>query len=114
MADTQLVYHIEYVARDDTFRATKKVCKMLESGAQAIFGPSNERLAAHVQSICEHFNVPHFETRIDLNSDAKKFSINVHPSNNDISMAYRDFIVHLNWTKVALIYESDYGKYRLD
>lgn len=41
LPDTQIVYDIEYIPRDDTFRSTKKVCRQLESGVQAIFGPTD-------------------------------------------------------------------------
>ncbi|XP_043657344.1 glutamate receptor ionotropic, kainate 2 isoform X2 [Drosophila teissieri] len=88
LPNTQLVYDIEYVPRDDSFRTTKKVCSQLEAGVQAIFGPTDALLASHVQSICEAYDIPHIE-------------------------AYRDIMVYLNWTKVAIIYEEDYGLFNL-
>lgn len=110
LPDTQIVYDIEYIPRDDTFRSTKKVCRQLETGVQAIFGPTDPLLATHIQSICESFDIPHIETRIDLDSNIKEFSINLYPSQKSLNMAYRDFMFYLNWTKVAIIYEEDYGK----
>ncbi|TDG40067.1 hypothetical protein AWZ03_013514 [Drosophila navojoa] len=110
LPNTQLVYDIEYVPRDDSFRTTKKVCRQLEAGVQAIFGPSDPLLASHVQSICEAFDIPHIEARIDLEVSAKEFSINLYPSQNIMNLAYRDLMMYLNWTKVAIIYEEDYGK----
>ncbi|XP_043071805.1 glutamate receptor ionotropic, kainate 2 isoform X2 [Drosophila grimshawi] len=109
---TQLVYDIEYVPRDDSFRTTKKVCRQLEDGVQAIFGPTDPLLAAHVQSICEAFDIPHIEVRIDLEMSVKEFSINLHPSQNIMNLAYRDLMMYLNWTKVAIIYEEDYGLFK--
>lgn len=111
LPNTQLVYDIEYVPRDDSFRTTKKVCRQLEAGIQAIFGPKDPLLAAHVQSICEAFDIPHIEARIDLELNVKEFSINLYPSLNVMNLAYRDLISYLNWTKVAIIYEEDYGYY---
>ncbi|KAH8256357.1 hypothetical protein KR032_003393, partial [Drosophila birchii] len=110
---TQLVYDIEYVPRDDSFRTTKKVCRQLETGIQAIFGPTDPLLAGHVQSICEAYDIPHVEVRIDLEYSSKEFSVNLYPAHNLLTLAYRDLIVYLNWTKVAIIYEEDYGLFNL-
>ncbi|XP_017869148.1 PREDICTED: glutamate receptor ionotropic, kainate 2 isoform X4 [Drosophila arizonae] len=112
LPNTQLVYDIEYVPRDDSFRTTKKVCRQLEAGVQAIFGPSDPSLASHVQSICEAFDIPHIEARIDLEVSVKEFSINLYPSQNIMNLAYRDLMMYLNWTKVAIIYEEDYGLFK--
>ncbi|XP_064537512.1 glutamate receptor ionotropic, kainate 2 isoform X2 [Drosophila montana] len=112
LPNTQLVYDIEYVPRDDSFRTTKKVCRQLEAGVQAIFGPTDPLLAAHVQSICEAFDIPHIEVRIDLEISVKEFSINLYPSQNIMNLAYRDLMMYLNWTKVAIIYEEDYGLFK--
>ena len=34
-------------------------------------------------------------------------SLNVHPRVEDLNIAYRDFIVRANWTKVALLYSGE-------
>ncbi|KAH8269816.1 hypothetical protein KR018_012143, partial [Drosophila ironensis] len=113
LPNTQLVYDIEYVPRDDSFRTTKKVCRQLEAGVQAIFGPTDPLLAAHVQSICEAYDIPHIEVRIDLEYNSKEFSVNLYPSHSQLTLAYRDLMLYLNWTKVAVIYEEDYGLFNL-
>lgn len=87
------------------------VCQQMELGVQAIFGPSDQLLGSHIQSICEALALPHIETRIDFETQPKKFSINLHPSQQHINNAYKDLMVYLNWTKVAIIYEEDYGSY---
>ncbi|KAM7341355.1 glutamate receptor ionotropic, kainate 2-like isoform 2-T2 [Cochliomyia hominivorax] len=112
LPDTQIVYDIEYIPRDDTFRSTKKVCRQLESGVQAIFGPTDPLLATHIQSICESFDIPHIETRIDLEPNVKEFSINMYPSQHSLNLAYRDLMFYLNWTKVAIVYEEDYALFK--
>lgn len=82
----------------------------MEFGVQAIFGPSDSLLGSHIQSICEALELPHMETRVDYEMHPKEFSINLHPSQQHINNAYKDLMVFLNWTKVAIIYEEDYGK----
>lgn len=90
---------------------SRSVCQQMELGVQAVFGPSDQLLGSHIQSICEALALPHIETRIDFETQPKKFSINLHPSQQHINNAYKDLMVYLNWTKVAIIYEEDYGLY---
>lgn len=85
-------------------------CRQMEFGVQAIFGPSDPLLGAHIQSICEALDVPHLEARIDFEPVSKEFSINLHPSQDHMNRAFKDLMTFLNWTKVAIIYEEDYGK----
>jgi len=85
-------------------------CRQMEFGIQAIFGPSDPLLGAHIQSICEALDIPHVETRIDFEPTFKEFSINLHPSQEHMNHAFKDVMTFLNWTKVAIIYEEDYGK----
>ncbi|KAJ8957106.1 hypothetical protein NQ318_007321 [Aromia moschata] len=80
----------------------------MEFGVQAIFGPSDPILGAHIQSICEALDVPHLETRIDFEPLSKELSINLHPSQEHMNRAFKDLMTFLNWTKVAIIYEEDY------
>lgn len=82
----------------------------MEFGVQAIFGPSDPILGAHIQSICEALDVPHIEARIDFEPLSKELSINLHPSQEHMNKAFKDLMTFLNWTKVAIIYEEDYGK----
>ncbi|KAJ3629294.1 hypothetical protein MTP99_013692 [Tenebrio molitor] len=85
----------------------------MEFGVQAIFGPSDPILGAHIQSICEALDVPHLEARIDFEPLSKEFSINLHPSQEHMNKAFKDLMTFLNWTKVAIIYEEDYGLFKL-
>lgn len=39
----------------------------------------------------------------------KDLSINLHPSQDVLNMAYRDLMRFLNWTKVAIVYEQEEG-----
>lgn len=79
-------------------------------GVQAIFGPSDQILGACIHSICDALDIPHLESRLDLDSSIKEISINLHPSQPLINRAFLDVMNYFNWTKVAIIYEEDYGK----
>ncbi|XP_056633758.1 glutamate receptor ionotropic, kainate 2 isoform X2 [Diorhabda sublineata] len=113
LPNTTLVYDIQYVPRDDSFRTSKKACRQVEFGVQAIFGPSDPILGAHIQSICEALDVPHIEARVDFEPTSKELSINLHPSQESMNKAFKDLMAFLNWTKVAIIYEEDYGLFKL-
>ncbi|KAK6633918.1 hypothetical protein RUM44_004525 [Polyplax serrata] len=95
------------------WKSRVKTCRQLENGIQAIFGPTDPLLGAHIQSICEALDVPHVEARIDFEPAYKKFSINLHPSQQQLNNAIQDIMIFLNWTKVAIIYEEDYGLFKL-
>lgn len=107
---TTLVHDIQYVSRNDSFHAGKTVCSQLNGGAQAIFGPCDSLLAAHVQSICDALDIPHLEWRLDYDSGGKEFSVNLYPSQTLMNKAMQDLINYLNWTRVAVIYEQNHGK----
>ncbi|XP_076765878.1 glutamate receptor ionotropic, kainate 2 isoform X3 [Xylocopa sonorina] len=113
LANTTLVYDIEYVPKDDSFRTSKKVCKQLSRSVQGILGPSDPLLGAHIQSICEALDVPHLEARVDFEPTFKEFSINLYPSQDYLNKAFKDLMSFLNWTRVAIIYEEDYGLFKL-
>ncbi|XP_074105439.1 glutamate receptor ionotropic, kainate 2 isoform X3 [Cotesia typhae] len=110
---TNLIYDIQYVPKDDSFHASKKACQQVKFGVQAIFGPSDPILGQHIHSICDALDIPHLEVRLDLDSEAKEFSINLHPAQSLLNTAYQDVMKFLNWTKVAIIYEEDSGLIKL-
>lgn len=113
LSNTTLVYDIQYVPRDDSFRASKRACQQVQFGVQAIFGPSDPLLGSHIQSICDALDIPHLEARLDLEPEYKEFSINLYPSRELLNQAFHDLMLFLNWTKVAIIYEEDYGLIKL-
>ncbi|XP_051161200.1 glutamate receptor ionotropic, kainate 1 [Leptopilina boulardi] len=113
LPNTSLVYDIQYVPKDDSFRTSKKACQQLSRSVQGIFGPSDPLLGAHIQSICEALDVPHLEARVDFEPTFKEFSINLYPAQDHLNKAFKDLMSFLNWTKVAIIYEEDYGLFKL-
>lgn len=86
-------------------------CNQVQYGVQAVFGPSDPLLGAHIHSICDALDIPHLEARLDLDSDIREFSINLYPAQHLLNAAFQDVMSFLNWTRVAIIYEEDYGKF---
>lgn len=82
----------------------------MQFGVHAVFGPSDPLLGAHIHSICDALDIPHLEARVDLDAEYREFSINLYPSQPLLNLALQDVMTYLNWTRVAIIYEQDYGK----
>lgn len=73
-----LIYDIQYVPREDSFRTTKKVCGQIEHGIVALFGPSDHVLGSHLQSLCDALDIPLLEARLlSLSSSSLFFSSNI-------------------------------------
>ncbi|XP_034244702.1 glutamate receptor ionotropic, kainate 2-like, partial [Thrips palmi] len=113
LPNTKLMYHIEYVAREDSFHAAKQACRLVGGGVHALFGPTDHLLGTHVHSVCDALDIPHLEARLDMDMHFREFSINLHPSQDMLNRAFMDLMAFLNWTKVAVIYEEDYGLMKL-
>ncbi|KAL1139704.1 hypothetical protein AAG570_006682 [Ranatra chinensis] len=78
-----------------------------------MFGPWDPVLGAHIQSLCEAVDLPHIEARLDLDTSFREFSINLYPSQQHLNNAIKDLITYLNWTRVAIVYEEEYGLFKL-
>ena len=69
--------------------------------------PSDPHLSPHIQSICEALDIPHLETRFDIDTGAKEFSINLYPQQKKLNDAILETVRYLNWTRYAIIYEGN-------
>ncbi|XP_045623949.1 glutamate receptor ionotropic, kainate 2 isoform X4 [Procambarus clarkii] len=110
---SKLSAQIERIPADDSFRASKQVCKLLRSGVAAIFGPNSENTANHVQSICDAMEVPHIETRWDYKLTRDAYSLNLYPYPPSLSRAYYDILMQLKWKNFVVLYDSNEGLVRL-
>ena len=48
---------------DDSFKASRKLCDLVERGVAALFGPISPISANHVQSVSEALHLPYMQTR---------------------------------------------------
>jgi len=113
LANKTLTYDIQYVPREDSFRTTNKICHQVSYGIQALFGPNDFILGSHVQSLCDALDIPHIEARSDIDMNYKESSLNLQPTQDLMNQAYKDLMMFLNWTRVAILYEDEYGLIRL-
>ena len=99
--------------QDDSFKASKKLCELIQPGIAAIFGPSSPFSANHVQSVSEALHVPFMETRWDYDFKRSSYSISVHPHPSMLGKAFADFVKKVGWKSFVILYENEEGLVRL-
>jgi Receptor family ligand binding region len=82
--------------------------KLIKSNLIKIGPPTDPLLSPHIQSICEALDIPHLETRFDIDTGAKEFSINLYPQQQKLNDAILETVKYLNWTRYAIIYEGNH------
>ena len=80
---------------------------MVEKGIVGIFGPVSALSAAHVQSMCNAFEIPHLQWHWDPRDARDYYSISLFPHYLTLSQAYRDMVRYWGWTKFTVLYENN-------
>lgn len=79
-------------------------------GTAALFGPQSHDLASFTNSLCSSLHIPHLEFREDSNlGPMPEFSINLHPSVQQLAKAYLDVIEFYNMKEILVIYGNKEG-----
>ena len=81
------------------------------TGVAGIFGPLSGTASVHVQSICDALEIPHIETRPDLESSRDELSINLYPRPSVLARAFIDLVKAWNWRHFAIVYEENEGRH---
>ncbi|KAL3194200.1 hypothetical protein MRX96_016333 [Rhipicephalus microplus] len=102
-----LNFDIQHIPKRNSFRAAKMACSLISSGVAAIFGPNDPMIGSHIQSLSDSLDIPHIESRLDLEPDAKDCSVNLHPDPHITGKSMRDLVQYLNWTRIAVLYQDD-------
>nr|KAG5694073.1 hypothetical protein BaRGS_033692 [Batillaria attramentaria] len=97
----------------DSFGAQRKVCRMVNQGIAAMFGPISSQTATHVQSMCNAFEIPHLQWHWDARDTRDYFSISLYPHYLTLSRAYRDVIRYWGWERFTVLYEDNDGLTRV-
>ncbi|KAH3889063.1 glutamate receptor ionotropic, kainate 2-like isoform X2 [Dreissena polymorpha] len=112
-SSNMVVYFAPEVQPNDSFEANKEVCRQMKEGIAAVFGPVSRIPRAHVQSICQAFEIPHLNAQWDPRESLDYFTISLYPDNGILSTASAELIRHWNWKQFTVIYENDDGLLRL-
>eukprot|EP00095_Tigriopus_kingsejongensis_P005732 maker-scaffold28_size608977-snap-gene-0.9 protein:Tk05732 transcript:maker-scaffold28_size608977-snap-gene-0.9-mRNA-1 annotation:"glutamate receptor kainate 2-like isoform x4" len=113
LPNTRLTAQIDRIQPEDSFYASKQVCRGLQMGISGVFGPQSSVTASHVQSICDALEVPHIETRWDYRLVREDYSVNLHPHPQALGQAYADMVMAMNWKSCLILYEESEGLVRL-
>ncbi|KAG9508409.1 Glutamate receptor ionotropic, kainate 3, partial [Fragariocoptes setiger] len=129
---TKLVPLIETVDSENTFDASRAVCRLLEQRVWAIIGPESPYLTPIIQSITANYQIPfitiswQFASSLGSNqttgvssllplsskwssswpSVAHNFSVHFYPHVDQLSVAYYDLVRYKNWKSFTIIYDS--------
>ncbi|XP_050428924.1 glutamate receptor ionotropic, kainate 2-like [Adelges cooleyi] len=106
-SDLRLAIVSKQISLHDSFEAQHVVCEMLGSGVAGVFGPSAGDTAPIVQSICDYKEVPHIQTRWDINQKRGSCQINLYPHPYTLAKALVDLVVALNWESFTIVYENN-------
>ncbi|XP_028034358.1 glutamate receptor ionotropic, kainate 2 isoform X1 [Bombyx mandarina] len=110
LANSTLVYDIQYAPAKDTFKTYKRACSQVKSGAVALFSSGGDLLGSTLDAICRSLHAPHMlvapQTRPTLSNES--FTINLYPPRGLLNEAFGDLIGYLNWTRMGVLYE-DFG-----
>ncbi|OTF80492.1 kainate-selective ionotropic glutamate receptor-like protein, partial [Euroglyphus maynei] len=98
---------IKIVDVENSFLVYHDVCQLLQRSPVAIFGPFNDYGAQQLQSICEHYEIPHLEARMLVDFGSRTdLSINMYPHHSILSKVFSDLIETLDWRTFVIVYED--------
>lgn len=97
----------------DALKISKEVCKLLEEGIVAIFGPSLYGISNHIQSMCDYKEMPHIETHWDNKLVRGNCHLNLFPYPAILNEVYVDLVNNLGWTQFTIIYENNDSLFRM-
>eukprot|EP00092_Neocalanus_flemingeri_P008205 GFUD01008847.1.p1 GENE.GFUD01008847.1~~GFUD01008847.1.p1 ORF type:complete len:922 (+),score=198.85 GFUD01008847.1:309-3074(+) len=98
---------------DDSFKASKKLCEIIQPGVSAVFGPTTEAACHHVQALSDTLHVPFMQSKYAYIFKRADFSISVHPHPSLLSKAFADFVRKSNWRSLIVLYETEDGLVKL-
>ncbi|XP_043854023.1 glutamate receptor ionotropic, kainate 4 isoform X3 [Dromiciops gliroides] len=93
--------------RDSEYETAETMCQILPKGVVAVLGPSSSPASSSIISnICGEKEVPHFKVSPEefVKLQSQRFTtLNLHPSNTDISVAVAGILRFFNCTTACLI-----------
>ncbi|KAG0414997.1 hypothetical protein HPB47_007840 [Ixodes persulcatus] len=93
-------------------------CYFIEKGARAVLSLQSSRSAAVAHSVCARFHIPFLTVRESTSADrqgggSRSFQLKFYPDQADVSSAFLDLLLALEWRSFTLIYNSDSAFVRL-
>ncbi|EDW49637.1 GM23173 [Drosophila sechellia] len=99
-----LVGETEQVVYGNSVQAFAQLCRLMQSGVGAVFGPAARHTASHLLNACDSKDIPFIYPHLSWGSNPDGF--NLHPSPEDIANALYDIVNQFEWSRFIFCYES--------
>nr|XP_017102043.2 glutamate receptor ionotropic, kainate 2 [Drosophila bipectinata] len=100
-----LVGETEQVAYGNSVQAFGQLCRLMQNGVGAVFGPSAKHTASHLLNVCDSKDIPFIYPHLSW-SGTQADGFNLHPSPEDIAHVLYDIINEFQWSRYIFCYES--------
>ncbi|XP_039970454.1 glutamate receptor ionotropic, kainate 2 isoform X5 [Bactrocera neohumeralis] len=97
-----LIGNNEQIKFGDSIEGHAKLCKFMQTGIGAIFGPSSRQTSAHLLTVCDAKDVPYIYPHMSENVEG----FNLYPNPIDLARILHDIINLFEWTHFTFLYES--------
>ncbi|KAG4072100.1 hypothetical protein HA402_015599 [Bradysia odoriphaga] len=106
LADSQMKFDPEpiKIPYGNEFAASNSLCKLLQLGVSAVFGPSAPSSASHCMHICDAKEIPYIDIKWD--ADTKPPVVNMYPHPDAIANIFIDLVREWDWKGFTIVYES--------
>ncbi|KAM7360463.1 glutamate receptor IID [Cochliomyia hominivorax] len=94
-------YH-EEIEYGHTMQGFNRLCKLMQTGVGAVFGPSSKHTGGHLMNVCDSKDLPYIYSHM---SEAIE-GFNLHPHPLDIAKALHAIISEFEWTRFIFLYEN--------
>lgn len=95
-----------------TFFFSLSLTHQWQGKSNAIFAPKSPATSAHIASICDVKEIPYIDTYRDIFTK-KAASINLYPSETDLSQLLIDVVDQYQWKDLAILYEAPFYSKRI-
>ncbi|XP_036343977.1 glutamate receptor ionotropic, kainate 2-like isoform X2 [Rhagoletis pomonella] len=97
-----LVGRSEEINFGDSLQGYSRLCKFMQNGIGAIFGPSSRQTSAHLLTICDAKDIPYVYPHMSEHLEG----FNLYPHPMDLARILHDLINVFEWTRFIFLYES--------
>ncbi|KAH8384049.1 hypothetical protein KR009_011866 [Drosophila setifemur] len=100
-----LVGETEQVAYGNSVQAFAQLCRLMQNGVGAIFGPAAKYTASHLLNACDSKDIPFVYPHLSW-MEAQADGFNLYPNPVDIAHVLYDIVNQFDWSRFIFCYES--------
>ncbi|BHF69064.1 hypothetical protein SprV_0301210500 [Sparganum proliferum] len=105
-----LVPLIKRISARNAFAATKAACELLADQVITVFGPNSIPASTQAMWVAQKYCIPYVVVQWGDDEPIQNYSINLHPSYNEVGRVLRRFIEEAeDWKQLGIIYADDEG-----